>query len=62
MTWISTAERMPSNEQLVAFAYNYKGQLQTLTSTFYGWEVKDGKWIFGGEEVLYWMPLPELPQ
>lgn len=61
--WFKPSERMPKHKQniLVLFRYGYDNTLLLTAYRFYEWEVKNGTWKSHGEETLYWMPVPELP-
>lgn len=67
--WISVKDRLPQNEKAVLCRYEYfrYGDYNRMFQTFGIGFFMDGRW--GGEvsigakcRVLYWMPLPELPE
>jgi len=68
--WISMEDRLPEqpDEYLVLWTHKI-GRTARLFYAILEYE-GDGNWVddipqaepFGGAEVLYWMPLPELPK
>ena len=56
--WISVEERLPDDGVLVIVAYRWiLGEILYSTDTFhidYGWE--------GYDDIVAWMPIPELPK
>lgn len=66
--WISVEERLPENEKPVLVYVGYSdtdvGFISVLTYFAYDptphWQHESA--LFSGQKVLYWMPLPELPE
>ena len=54
--WIKCSDRMPDPEQEIKIL-GHNGEYA------FECEFEDGHWCnIGGEELVYWMPLPELPK
>lgn len=64
--WISCAEQLPKRETdvLVYIPVWEDNPIQVAYLMYDGiiWELSDGEFNFGKREVLYWMPLPEIPE
>lgn len=64
--WISCAEQLPEREtDVLVYIPVWKDnpiQVAHLMHDGITWELSDGEFNFGKREVLYWMPLPEIPE
>ena len=59
MKWFKTADKPPKQGQSVLVIIRRPDKsFLIMDDTFYGWMMKDGKWMFAGDcEVIYWTPI-----
>ena len=67
-TWIPISKRLPETDELMLVIYN--NPREHTTSMWIGWHEMENVWFIDGcehckeigNEVLAWMPLPEVPK
>lgn len=59
MKWIKTANKLPEKGQSVLVIIQRPDKsFFVMDDTFFGWMIKDGKWMFAGDcEITHWTPI-----